>query len=597
MPVLGPLVAYVQTPRSASGRLLEGTLETLVDNAVNAGVDAVAVLGSVGGAAYMPRSMRKRVIATAAQITGNRIPIIAGVGALTTAEIAMNLEEAAAAGAAGTLLQPMSYQPLLSHEVLYLYEQASIATPIPLWVYNNPATTRHVFSINELATIATFDNVVGLKDRAANAAEIKHRIGHIKNALPAEKAATFNWGFSGETKGSLVLGHGGNTWHSALAGVLPSICVELAQAAVAGHSDRDIAVFADHMQSALNPLTVIMTQYGGIRVTHTISQLRGLDIGDLPQPLRPLPPAVQGLVQLALQSVERSLRSLQEQIEIGGIAAVQNAVVESDPPTLRDLERYQAPVASRTSISAPQADPATIVREPSGITVEYTGAHPSADQPQTRAEIRALTAASAVSAVSTRSALSAPSASSTGNGAVAAAGSGQSTRRSRTPHSHIYDEAGGTVATGFNAGPPSPNGNLGGLPVPGQPTNTESHHQPVQETRATRAANAAAHPVPPTGSLEGSSPSRNATGPTPASPTRVSAKARLYNEANRSDLARAAQKILLTGDPEIDQTRVNLERITEPIPTRAHDAPSDQVSPNPSGDGSNYVPRRARPTN
>jgi dihydrodipicolinate synthase/N-acetylneuraminate lyase len=157
--------------------------------------------------------------------------------------------------------------------VLYLYEQASIATPIPLWVYNNPATTRHVFSINELATIATFDNVVGFKDRAANAAEIKHRIEHINNALPAEKATTFNWGFSGETKGSLVLGHGGNTWHSALAGVLPSICVELAQAAVAGRSDRDIAVFADHMQSALNPLTVIMTQYGGIRVTHTISQL------------------------------------------------------------------------------------------------------------------------------------------------------------------------------------------------------------------------------------------------------------------------------------------------------------------------------------
>jgi 4-hydroxy-tetrahydrodipicolinate synthase len=509
----------------------------------------------------------------------------------------MNLEEAAAAGAAGALLQPMAYQPLLSHEVLYLYEQASIATPIPLWVYNNPATTRHVFSINELATIATFDNVVGFKDRAANAAEIKHRIEHINNALPAEKATTFNWGFSGETKGSLVLGHGGNTWHSALAGVLPSICVELAQAAVAGRSDRDIAVFADHMQSALNPLTVIMTQYGGIRVTHTISQLRGLDIGDLPQPLRPLPPAVQGLVQLALQSVERSLRSLQEQIEIGGIAAVQNAVVESDPPTLRDLERYQAPVASRRSTSSPQAAPAAIVREPSGITVEYTASHPSADQPQTRAAIRALTAASAVSAVSTRSALSAPSASSTGNGAVAAAGSGQSTRRSRTPHSHIYDEAEGTAATGFNAGPPAPTANLGGLPVPGQPTHTESHQQPVQETRATRAANAAAHPVPPTGSLEGSSPSRNATGPTPTSPTRVSAKARLYNEANRSDLARAAQNILLTGDPEIDQTRVNLERITAPIPTRAQDVPSDQVSPNPAGDGSNYVPRRARPTN
>ncbi len=595
MPVLvGPLVAYVQTPRSASGRLLEGTLETLVDNAVKAGVDAVAVLGSVGGAAYMPRSMRKRVISTATQVTGERIPVLAGVGALTTAEIALNLEEAAGVGAAGALLQPMAYQPLLSHEVLYLYEQTSIISPIPLWVYNNPATTRHAFSLNELSTIATFDNVVGFKDRAANAAEIKHRIKHITSVLPPDKAAAFNWGFSGETKGALVLGHGGKTWHSALAGVLPSICVELAQAAVAGRSDKDIAVFADHMQSALNPLTVIMTQYGGIRATHTISQLRGLDIGDLPQPLRPLPPAVQGLVQLALQSVERSLRSLQEQIEIGGIAAVQNAVVESEPPTLRDLERYQAPAPSRRSTSEPPTVPAAIVRESSGVTFEYTATQPSADQPQTRAAIRALTAASAVSAVSTRSALSAPSASSSGKSA--APGTGQSTRRSRTPYSHNYGESEGTTATGFNAGPPAPPANFEGFPEPGQPAQNETQQPPVQETRAMRAANAAAPPVPPTTTLEGSSPIGNATGPTPASPTRVSAKARLHNEANRSDLARAAQNILLTGDPEIDQTRVNLERITAPIPTRPQESPSGQAQPHPAGDGDNYVPRRARPT-
>lgn len=311
MPVLGPLVAYLQTPRSANGRLDVAALRSLVDSALDAGVDSLAVLGSVGGAAYMPRSMRKRVIATVAETAQEKVPLIAGIGALTTAEVLLNLHEARAAGATGALLQPMSYHPLLTHEVSELYRVVASESQLPLWVYNNPATTRHRFSVSELAAMAQFPNVAGFKDRAASSSEIYHRMSAIAHEIGEARGKELDWGFSGEDKGAAILAAGASTWHSALAGVLPHVCVKLADYAVKGKTDPASARRALEMQRALTPLTVVMGRYGSIRVAHTISRLRGLDVGALPNPLLELPPAAVGLVRLALASIERSLDALE----------------------------------------------------------------------------------------------------------------------------------------------------------------------------------------------------------------------------------------------------------------------------------------------
>jgi len=338
---------------------LEGTLEQLAANAQASGAHAIAVLGSVGGSAYMPRAMRKKVIATVARTTGGTIPLIAGVGAMTTAEVALNLNDAADAGAHGGLLQPVAYQPLLSHEVIGLYENASLATNIPLWVYNNPATTRHRFTIDELAHIASFDNVIGFKDRAANADEVQHRIEHIGSRLNERKRAQFNWGFSGENKGATMLGAGGHTWHSALAGVMPTVCVELAQAAVAGKSDEQVAAYAQKLQRALNPVTIMMAQYGGIRVAHAIGHERGLHMGALPQPLMQLPPAARGLLQLALNSVERSFEILHSGNEPEPVEALYVGSGNSRHSAGIGIGQYGNARTSRGAAPAPGPSPET----------------------------------------------------------------------------------------------------------------------------------------------------------------------------------------------------------------------------------------------
>lgn len=60
-------------------------------------------------------------------------------------------EAAQAAGVAGVLLAPLSYQPLTRAEVLGLYEDVSAVLDVPLCVYDNPATTGFTFDDDLLA--------------------------------------------------------------------------------------------------------------------------------------------------------------------------------------------------------------------------------------------------------------------------------------------------------------------------------------------------------------------------------------------------------------------------------------------------------------
>lgn len=299
MPSIGPLVAYPLTPRGEDGRLLTRSFEQLVDTAISAGASAVGVLGSTGGFAYMPRTARKRIARSAVEVAAGRVPVLVGVGALSTAEVVANLAEAAAAGASGALLQPTAYQPLHDEEIHGLYQDAASASDIPLWVYNNPATTGHRFSVTELARLARIAGVAGFKDQGANGADMKERMAKIAADLPQRTAKRLDWGFSGDGLGAQILLSGASTWHSGIAGVLPDICVAIARAAAA-----DNATEARALQRQLTPLTVILRQYGGIRTAHTIAELIGIDVGVLPKPLLPLPRSARALVTMALAGID-----------------------------------------------------------------------------------------------------------------------------------------------------------------------------------------------------------------------------------------------------------------------------------------------------
>jgi 4-hydroxy-tetrahydrodipicolinate synthase len=276
MPLLGPLVAYPPTPRTAEGEVAEPALAALVDRAVAAGVDGVAVLGSTGGFAYLDRAQRRRVVEVAAEAVAGRVPLVAGIGATTTEAVLALAGDAATAGATGLLLPPVSYLPLTDDEVVGLYADVARAADRPVWAYHNPATTRFSFSVETLLRVAALPGVGGVKDRGDDAAEIRARAGVLLARTTVEV------GFSGDLLGVEGLLVGARTWHSGLASVLPMSYVALARAGVAG--DR---AEVDRLLDEVRPVVELALAHGGPRVGHAVGEILGLSTGLLPAPLRP----------------------------------------------------------------------------------------------------------------------------------------------------------------------------------------------------------------------------------------------------------------------------------------------------------------------
>lgn len=292
--MLGPLAAYLPTPRTADGSAVApDVLAALADRAVTAGVDAIAVLGSTGGFAYLDGGDRARVARAAVEAVDGRVPVVCGIGALTTADVLGHAAAARAAGVDAVLLPTTSYLPLTVDEALALYRDVTAVSEVPVWIYHNPRTTGLELTVDDLLAIAALPGIGGLKDRGVDADDVRTRCAALLAGVPADVEV----GFSGDALGSRALLAGARTWHSGLAGVLPGPWVATAAAAVAG----DVAT-VDAWTERLGPLTALGARWGAMRLAGAVARHVGLDLGPLPAPLLDPPAETRAAVEAALQS-------------------------------------------------------------------------------------------------------------------------------------------------------------------------------------------------------------------------------------------------------------------------------------------------------
>jgi 4-hydroxy-tetrahydrodipicolinate synthase len=279
MPLLGPLVAYLPTPRGPEGDVQTDPLEELADRAIRAGASGIAVLGSTGGYPYLTAGERRRVVEAGVAAAEGRVPVVAGVGAFTTDEVVVHTIVAERAGAAAVLLPTLAYLPLTDAEVLGLVEDVAGAAQVPVWLYHNPVSTSFRFSLDTLARAAQVPGVGGVKDRGSDAGELGDRVRALTGSVPAHVEV----GCSGDLLGVEGLVAGARTWHSGLASVLPAWYVAVARAAADGHADG-----ARALMTRLGPVAELVATLGGPRAVHAVAGLVGVEIGDLPAPLRPV---------------------------------------------------------------------------------------------------------------------------------------------------------------------------------------------------------------------------------------------------------------------------------------------------------------------
>lgn len=288
------LSAFPITPVDAEGQVQVNALCTLLERIHAAGADSVGLLGSTGAYAYLSRSERRRAVEAAVGCIGGRTPIIVGVGALRTDEAVALAQDAAAAGADGLLLAPVSYQPLTEAEVRGHVLAVAEATDLPLCLYNNPTTTRFTFSRALVAELAQVPGIAAVKMPLPGDGDVAGEVARLRASTPDG----FAIGHSGDWGASDALLAGSDAWFSVVAGLLPAPALRLTRAAQAGD-----AAEAKRVDATFQPLWSLFKEVGSFRVMYALADALGLGRFEPPQPILPPGPDVRARLDEALDRI------------------------------------------------------------------------------------------------------------------------------------------------------------------------------------------------------------------------------------------------------------------------------------------------------
>ncbi|WP_337267567.1 dihydrodipicolinate synthase family protein [Oryzifoliimicrobium ureilyticus] len=287
------LSAFPPTPANAEGHVDDASLSRLVERLQNAGVHSIGLLGSTGAHAFLSRAERRRAIEIARDAVGGTVPLIVGVGALRTDEAIALARDAAAAGADGLLLAPVSYTPLTDEEVYQHFVAVAGASSTPLCIYNNPSTTKFTFSARLLERLSQIDAIVAVKMPLPAEGDARREIAELRSRL----GKGFAIGYSGDWGAADALLAGADAWYSVIAGLLPRQALALTAAARGGDQARTLK-----LNAAFEPLWELFREFGSFRVVYAIGDILGLFHADPPRPVLPLGASERQRVAEALET-------------------------------------------------------------------------------------------------------------------------------------------------------------------------------------------------------------------------------------------------------------------------------------------------------
>jgi 4-hydroxy-tetrahydrodipicolinate synthase len=274
-PLIHGIIAYPITPFSEAG-IDADRLAGLVDTMVNAGVHAIAPLGSTGESAYLSFDEWKTVVDTTIGAVAGRVPVVVGASDLTTAGTVARSEHAQQAGATAVMVIPVSYWALNEREIVQHYTSVSDAISIPIMAYNNPATSGIDMSPKLLNQM--FESI-------ANVKMVKESTGDIQRMLDLKElssgALPFYNGSNPLVLKALLAGASG--WCTAAPCLRPAPAIALYDAVAAGDTDR-----AQEIYDELLPLLSFIVSKGLPPAVKSGLEILGEPAGVPRLPLLPL---------------------------------------------------------------------------------------------------------------------------------------------------------------------------------------------------------------------------------------------------------------------------------------------------------------------
>ncbi len=266
------------TPMHADESIDLAGLRRHLDWLLESGVDGVFVLGTTGEFYALDDAEKQAVMADAVAHVAGRVPVFAGTGAASTREVVRLTELAEREGVQGvSVITPYFVKPSQAELVAH-FRAVAECSPLPVILYNNPATCGGVnIDPDTVARLAELPNVVGLKDSSG---DLQNTIETLKRVPP-----TFGVLVGRDTLILAGLLFGASGAIPATCNLAPALCVGIRRAFLAG----DMAE-ARRLQDRLSPVRLALTLGTGNGAVKEGLALMGRDCGPNRRPVGPLTP-------------------------------------------------------------------------------------------------------------------------------------------------------------------------------------------------------------------------------------------------------------------------------------------------------------------
>lgn len=272
------VVPAMVTPFGADGGVDLAAARRLTRWLVDSGVHGIMTTGGTGEFPHLTREERREVTEAVAAEAAGRVPVIAGTAACSTREVIALGEDAAAAGADAVITVPPYYFPLPDAAIASFFASVADASPLPVFVYNNPLYTGNGMSPGLIADVLGHHNIAGLKQSSSDLGELVEVIHEVR----VVRGLTRSLCTGVDSQFAAAVSVGADGIYSTAAGIIPGPIVRLFALAAA----PDPRAAAD-LQLKLQPLNRFLEYDPGyVAPAKETLRMLGIEVGD---PRAPLP--------------------------------------------------------------------------------------------------------------------------------------------------------------------------------------------------------------------------------------------------------------------------------------------------------------------
>ena len=205
-------------------------MEDHLESQIQAGVDGLVMLGTLGENASLSADEKQEVLEVAVDVSDGRVPVLGGVAETTTRKACRFVERGTANGADGFMVLPGMLYHSDRRETLQHFRTVADVSERPLMIYNNPKAYDVDVTPEMFAELAEEEALVAIKESSDD----PRRITDIYNET-GDRYQIFT-GVDDIALESLFLGAVG--WVAGLVNAFPEETVALYQLAKAGRVEE-----------------------------------------------------------------------------------------------------------------------------------------------------------------------------------------------------------------------------------------------------------------------------------------------------------------------------------------------------------------------